>query len=538
MRTRLWPLIASLASAGFPLCGHANDSAVRFTQGDWELACDNTRVCRAAGYQRDGDPLTVSVLLTRQAGPDQPVSAELMIGHMEDPPGRRELSMRIDDMAVAPVVLLSHATLPEAQTAALLDALLRGARIEWAAGADRWRLSGEGAAAVLRRMDEFQGRAGTQGAIVEKGARDENAAAAPVAPPVVNAAPVPEGPESAWLLPALEGDALRNTLRATIGDEYCPYLTEETELSSITEADLEVMAHRLSDTMLLVSTKCWTGAYNEGFGYWLIAENPPHNPVLVTPSGVDYGGGEIFSGHRGRGYGDCWSHDAWTWDGASFVHTWSATSGLCKEIAAGGAWTLPTVVTDVRRAAEPSADPGRRVLECQTAFPPALTADRLTEMFGAEQVENTSLPVGEGLSEPGSVIFGGSSEDRLEILWHDAANLAHPRLVRIRGDSSNWRTERGLSLGDGLQSVERLNEGPFRLAGFEWDYAGVQTAWSGGSLERTESANCGVRIRMAPDDPETLMDLYIQVLGDDDFPSTHPAMQALNPRIQELWLEY
>ena len=27
------------------------------SHNDWELACDNTRTCRAAGYHRDGDSL-------------------------------------------------------------------------------------------------------------------------------------------------------------------------------------------------------------------------------------------------------------------------------------------------------------------------------------------------------------------------------------------------------------------------------------------------------------------------------------------------
>jgi len=39
------------------------------------------------------------------------------------------------------------------------------------------------------------------------------------------------------------------------------------------------------------------------------------------------------------------SADESTWDGHSFVHTSSSTTGMCKLVAAGGAWTLPTIVT-------------------------------------------------------------------------------------------------------------------------------------------------------------------------------------------------
>ena len=40
-----------------------------FQHQDWELACDNTGTCRAAGYQSDDDfEQPISMLLTRQAG--------------------------------------------------------------------------------------------------------------------------------------------------------------------------------------------------------------------------------------------------------------------------------------------------------------------------------------------------------------------------------------------------------------------------------------------------------------------------------------
>ena len=42
---------------------------VKFWHKDWELACDNTGICRAAGYHEDRADLPVSVLVTRRPGP-------------------------------------------------------------------------------------------------------------------------------------------------------------------------------------------------------------------------------------------------------------------------------------------------------------------------------------------------------------------------------------------------------------------------------------------------------------------------------------
>ncbi|MDH3434307.1 MAG: DUF1176 domain-containing protein, partial [Gammaproteobacteria bacterium] len=63
-----------------PSVPSAPSEGLSFIHEDWQLACDNTRTCRAAGYQSDDDELAVSVLLTRFAGPDQPVSGKIMLG--------------------------------------------------------------------------------------------------------------------------------------------------------------------------------------------------------------------------------------------------------------------------------------------------------------------------------------------------------------------------------------------------------------------------------------------------------------------------
>lgn len=67
-----------MASSSLSLCRQAADvSRLWFSHHDWDLVCDSTRSCRAAGYQCDGDSLAVSVLLARKAGPHKPVTGKL-----------------------------------------------------------------------------------------------------------------------------------------------------------------------------------------------------------------------------------------------------------------------------------------------------------------------------------------------------------------------------------------------------------------------------------------------------------------------------
>ena len=111
----------------------------------------------------------------------------------------------------------------------------------------------------------------------------------------------------------------------------------------------KVEVRRLTQDKLLVSHACWLAAYNSGNGYWVTSSQPPYAPVLVTTSATDYDKGVISSTQKGRGIGDCFSLATWTWDGRTFVQTSATTTGMCRQIAPGGAWDLPTLVTRVRK---------------------------------------------------------------------------------------------------------------------------------------------------------------------------------------------
>lgn len=325
-----------------------------FSHKDWEIKCDNTRTCRAAGYQADNRDEFVSVLLTRRAGPRQPVTGQLKIDDYSERESLQKVSpvfilaMKINGRDLGKVLINQNslvADLSTKQVAALIAALAGNSTIEWLAGEDIWQLSDEGAAAILLKMDEFQGRIGTSGALVKKGSLDENSVLPALPMPVVIAAPLAQPRAGDNLLPR---DALRNALQATItidGGECFELSGSESGESG--ESELSII--RLSKTKLLVSTLCWQAAYNVGSGFWVINDSPPYNPVLVTTSGTDYDDDGISENQKFRGLGDCWSHEGWTWDGKEFIHTESSTTGMCK-LVAGGTWTLPTTVSEVRHS--------------------------------------------------------------------------------------------------------------------------------------------------------------------------------------------
>jgi hypothetical protein len=316
-----------------------------FSHKDWEIACDNTRMCRAAGYHPDDDTPNASILLTRAAGPDQPVTVQLQLADDERRPTPEHVAMSIDGRAMGSIrinVKSNSGTLSDAQAKALLPALLNDSRIAWTADGTAWTVSTAGANAVLLKMDEFQGRLDTPGALARKGNKPESNVLPPLAPPEIKAGAVTPDRAPIKLTPAQTRD-LAAALRSTIKDGSCDLLDVKTDEAG------KVEVHRLTKDKLLVSHACWMAAYNSGDGYWVTNALPPYAPVLVTTSATDYDNGVISSTQKGRGIGDCFSLATWTWDGRTFVQTSATTTGMCRQTAAGGAWDLPTLVTRVSK---------------------------------------------------------------------------------------------------------------------------------------------------------------------------------------------
>lgn len=352
-------IVLALALAAPP--ASAADPGPSFAHHDWLLACDNTGTCRAAGYQSDGAPLPVSVLLTRHAGAGQAVTAVVQVGEAweasDTPAGPAfPLSLRIDGRDFGTVAAgdgdIVSGTLSPAQTDALLKALARDTRIEWASpDGEVHPLSDRGAAAVLLKMDEAQGRIGTRGAVLRAGTRDESEVPPPRPLPVIR---MPATDDADIVLPPGERAALVRELQAQLEPDACPDLSIGPD-AAVDAEDLAIAG--LSHGKRLASARCWLAAYNVGYAYWVINAQAPYQPVLVTTDGSAYGNGRIDAGHKGRGLGDCWSSRTWAWNGHGFILSHEQSSGLCRGFP-GGAWKLPTWVSDVRAeaAAGPAGD--------------------------------------------------------------------------------------------------------------------------------------------------------------------------------------
>jgi hypothetical protein len=174
--------------------------------------------------------------------------------------------------------------------------------------------------------------------------------------------------------------------------------------------------------------------------------------------------------------------------------------------------------------------PGVRIGPITTAS----TGADLRRIFGAANVKDGPIYVGEGSEEPGTVIFGSDRTRSIAIRWRDPAKQQGPtRIYACRGalKDCRWHTANGISLGTDLKTLEKLNGRPFEMSGFDWDYSGTVTSWEGGKLESTGGR---LWVRLSPRPQAS----YDSVVGDGDFHSSHPEMQSLNPVTYDLFIEF
>lgn len=347
-----FPLPTALLALACPIAALAAAPArsLYFQHHDWVVACDNTLTCRAAGYAPD-DGSTLSVLLTRKGGPNQTIQGRLTLQPEEgqgQPKGALHLHIQQQDLGVlASAKGEGTHSLNAAQTSALLSALVRDGGVSVTDGAGhRWPLSDKGAAAVLLKIDEYQGRLGTPGAVMRKGSAPESSVPAALPVPVVRkAATVDSTPDDLAFAQLATSPALRAALRATLKDDSCEGLLETDADVPLSNSPLQVQ--RLDAQHVLVNVQCWRAAYNTGDGYWVARPQAPFQLQWVTGDAIDYADGQIIAAQKGRGLGDCISQATWTWDGTKFVATSEVAAGLCRGVP-GGTWELPTLVTEVR----------------------------------------------------------------------------------------------------------------------------------------------------------------------------------------------
>ncbi|MBV9891745.1 MAG: hypothetical protein JO090_12765 [Rhizobacter sp.] len=168
---------------------------------------------------------------------------------------------------------------------------------------------------------------------------------------------------------------------------------------------------------------------------------------------------------------------------------------------------------------------------------------KLVALFGARNVTRESFEVEPGVAFAATVLFASEPTRRAVVLWRDDEARTSPESVVIRGERSEWRTDRGITLGTPLSVLRRINGKPLTLIGFGSDVGGTVLDNGGGALTELGAPENGERtgrtlaLRVEPDPSQRDSPAYQQSLGDVELSSESDAMRALNPRVFSLMVD-
>ncbi len=184
------------------------------------------------------------------------------------------------------------------------------------------------------------------------------------------------------------------------------------------------------------------------------------------------------------------------------------------------------------------AQPLGNVLDCTGPFAKDASEASLKKHFGADNVAPGDIDIGEGATDPGTIVFANDPKRRIEVLWHDGVNRRLPATIALTG-ASTWvvttpsADRRSFGLGASLAQVEAANGRAFTLNGFGWANGGTVVDWKGGALGTDRGCRLDVRFDVSRDISSRA---YQRVFGGRRFSSSDPAMRPAKPAVWSISL--
>lgn len=116
---------------------------------------------------------------------------------------------------------------------------------------------------------------------------------------------------------------------------------------------------------------------------------------------------------------------------------------------------------------------------------PNFTEADLISTFGEKNViRNENMGENESGETYTTSIVYPNTRNKLIVKWMKGQDFKKIESIRIEGDSCDWRTAEGITIGTTLDELVRINGKDFKFSGFEWDYSGITNQWEGGKINK------------------------------------------------------
>ena len=175
------------------------------------------------------------------------------------------------------------------------------------------------------------------------------------------------------------------------------------------------------------------------------------------------------------------------------------------------------------------------VVACSDPFAKDSSHLELTTAFNSKNVAFADVEAPDGTKVPASILFPNDPRRRLEVWWSDRIHRSDIRLIVIGGQST-WTAPGGLRLGQTLEQVEKINQKPFKLKGFDKDHVATGSDWDGGALA-TVAGGCKLGLSLRAD-AKAPVEKIGALSADKEYSSADPAIRATKPTITEILIGY
>lgn len=191
--------------------------------------------------------------------------------------------------------------------------------------------------------------------------------------------------------------------------------------------------------------------------------------------------------------------------------------------------TAPTNPSTSNPSGEPNASADTVVIPGERVGQVTATTSRqdLADLYGEAVLEDTDIPMGEGFTDPGTIVNLGPNQ-QFTVVWLDTSR-SQPLMARDFGTA--WKTPEGIGVGTSYAELQRVL-GEFELYGFAWDYGGTLSL-EGTNLDQYYGE---LLLRVNPSDAAAAEHPaeYEAVMGDRLFASTDPNFGPLDIAVDSM----
>lgn len=167
--------------------------------------------------------------------------------------------------------------------------------------------------------------------------------------------------------------------------------------------------------------------------------------------------------------------------------------------------------------------PGQRVGQVTAST----SRQQLADIYGEANLTDTEIYVGEGFTEPGTVVSFGN-QPQFAVVWIDASRS---RPLMAKDFNPAWKTPEGIGVGTPYTTLQ-TQLGSFQVYGFGWDYGGTL------SLEGSQLDQYYGELLLRVDPSEESIDAHQEAfqasMGDRLIPSTDPNLAQLDIRVVDM----